>query len=182
MKTLFSKTKTIQLTLFIIFLASPIAQAKDWTSAIAPDFKLQDQNNKWQQLSAYKGKWVVLYFYPKDDTPGCTTEAKNFRDSQAAFKKLKVSVLGVSIDSIESHKTFAEVYKLNFPILSDEATKVSEKYKVLGGLWPVTYAKRQTFVIDPDGVIVRHYAEVNAAEHSKQLLTDIPQFQKIYSE
>jgi len=173
--------KMTLITLFSMVLFNTAIQAKNWTSAIAPDFKLQDQNQKWQQLKDYKGQWVVLYFYPRDDTPGCTTEAKNFRDAQSSFEKLKVSVLGVSIDSIESHKDFAEVHKLNFPILSDESTKVSEKYDVLGGLWPVTYAKRQTFIIDPDGIIVKHYADVKAEKHAKELLIDIPSLQKIYN-
>jgi len=180
-KNLSKQTSVTSLLLLMLFFSSALA-AKNWTSAIAPDFKLQDQNEKWHQLSEFKGHWVVLYFYPKDDTPGCTTEAKNFRDAQTAFDKLKITVLGVSIDSIESHKTFAEVYQLNFPILSDKTTQVSKKYQVLGGLWPVTYAKRQTFIIDPDGIIVKHYQKVNAAKHSQQLLTDIPELQKIYSE
>jgi peroxiredoxin Q/BCP len=173
---------TMGLSIFCLVIFSASLQAKDWTSAIAPDFKLQDQNKKWQQLKDYKGKWVVLYFYPRDDTPGCTTEAKNFRDTQKDFNQLKVSVLGVSIDSIESHKDFAEAHKLNFPLLSDESTKVSEKYQVLGGLWPVTYAKRQTFIIDPDGIIVKHYAEVNADKHAAELLFEIPKYQQAYAE
>ena len=176
------RLKISVLVVFSMFFLSTSILAKNWTSAIAPDFKMQDQNQKWQQLTDYKGQWVVLYFYPRDDTPGCTTEAKNFRDAQAAFVKMKVSVLGVSVDSIESHKDFAEVHNLNFPILSDESTKVSKEYDVLGGLWPVTYAKRQTFVIDPDGIIVKHYADVKAEKHSNELLADIPNLQKIYQD
>ncbi len=180
-KTLVKDTISLFTILTLIFMSS-LLQAKNWTSAIAPDFRLQDQNEKWQQLKDYKGKWLVLYFYPKDDTPGCTKEAQNFRDAQQDFNKLKVSVLGVSIDSIESHKSFAEVHKLSFPILSDKSTKVSKKYDLLGGLWPVTYAKRQTFIIDPDGIIVKHYDEVNAKQHATQLLADIPGFQKLYAQ
>lgn len=174
---------TVLFSLFIcLTFASINSEAKNWTAAIAPDFKLQDQHSQWQQLKDFKGKWVVVYFYPKDDTPGCTVEAQNFRDTQKDFVKLGVSVLGISIDSIESHKLFSEAHELTFPILSDESKKVSKQYDVLGGFGPISYAKRQTFVIDPDGIIVKHYQDVTAAEHSQQLLEKIPELQKSYSE
>ncbi len=167
-------------TLMIALCFAP-AQARNWVSATAPDFKLEDQNHKFHQLKNYKGQWVVVYFYPKDDTPGCTKEAKNFRDSQQQFNKMKIQVLGISIDSIKSHKTFAEVYKLNFPILSDSDKKVSKLYDVLVDIGPIEYAKRQTFIIDPDGVIVKHYESVNADKHAAQLLKDLPELMKNYS-
>src|SRR5258708_5307841 len=96
------------------------------------DFNLPDQDGKYHKLSDYKGKWVVLYFYPKDDTPGCTKEACNFRDLFHELQKLGVQILGISKDSTASHKKFAEKYKLNFPILSDETKEIIKKYKAWG--------------------------------------------------
>ncbi len=169
------------ITTLLILTASAVF-AKNWTSAIAPDFKLQDQNNQWHTLKEYRGNWAVVYFYPKDDTPGCTAEAKNFRDTQKEFKNLKIQVLGISLDSIASHKTFAEANNLNFPILADANKKVSKAYDVLVDFGPIEYAKRQTFIIDPDGVIVKHYATVKADAHASQILKDLPQLMKNYAQ
>jgi len=179
-KTLNKKLITSLLLITIGLSFTPV-MAKNWTGALAPNFKLQDQNNKWHQLSDYKGQWLVLYFYPKDETPGCTTEAKNFRDAQKQMTNLKVNVVGVSIDSIASHKSFASVHKLNFSLLSDESMEVSKTYDVLQSIGPLHYAKRQTFIIDPDGEIVKHYEKVNASKHAEQLVHDLPLLKKNYS-
>ena len=141
------------------------------------DFKLPDQNGKYHKLSDYKGKWVVLYFYPKDNTPGCTKEACNFRDSFRELQKLDVQILGVSKDSIASHKKFAEKYNLNFPILSDENHEVIKKYKAWGvkkfmgrefeGIF------RKTYLINPKGEIKKIYEKVNPLTHASEIIKDL---------
>lgn len=143
----------------------------------AKDFKLSDQNGESQTLSDYKGKWVVLYFYPKDDTPGCTREACNFRDSFHSLINLGVQILGVSKDSIASHKKFSEKYRLNFPILSDESTDVIKTYnawgkkKFLGREFEGTL--RTTYLINPKGEIKKIYEKVNPLVHASEIIKDI---------
>ncbi|HET8760911.1 MAG TPA: redoxin domain-containing protein, partial [Nitrospiria bacterium] len=120
---------------------------------MAPDFTLNDQNGMPVTLSDFWGRQtVVLYFYPKDNTPGCTKEACSFRDDAARFQALNARVLGVSVDGLESHRGFAEKYKLTFPILSDEDHRVSRAYGVLTEFAGFAFAKRTTFVIGSDGV------------------------------
>lgn len=129
------------------------------------------------KLSDYLGKYVLIYFYPKDDTTGCTKEACAIRDDFYNFEKLKCEVLGISIDSVKSHKKFAEKYKLPFTLLSDEGKKVVEKY----GVWQEKsmYGRkymgtvRSSFLIDPKGKIVKIYEKVNSAIHAEEVLRDI---------
>ncbi len=147
------------------------AAADAMVGKTAPTFKLQDQAGAWHKLQQYQGKWVVLYFYPKDDTPGCTTEACEFRDNIFAFKQADAVVLGVSVDDIESHRKFAEKHGLPFPLLADSAKKISKQYGVL--LPVVGIAGRQTFIIDPKGRIVKHYGKVVAQGHSEAVLADL---------
>lgn len=143
----------------------------------APLFTLLDQDGVAHTITQYKGKWVVLYFYPKDDTPGCTKEACNFRDSALDFKKLGVVILGVSKDSVASHKKFAEKYHLNFPLLSDESTDVIKAYHAWGEkkFMGRTFegVKRTTTLIDPVGNIKKVYENVNPLIHSNQVLSDM---------
>ncbi|MCJ7558048.1 MAG: peroxiredoxin [Gammaproteobacteria bacterium] len=139
----------------------------------APSFRLQDQNGAWHTLEDYKGKWVVLYFYPKDDTPGCTTEACNFRDDIFAFRKLGVAILGVSTDDVESHQQFAEKHSLPFSLLSDPKGETTEQYGSLRNLGVLKYAQRHSFLINPDGVIAKYYEEVDPDTHSAQIMTDL---------
>lgn len=137
----------------------------------APDFTLKDQNGRPVTLSEFRGnRTVVLYFYPKDDTPGCTKEACSFRDDMARFEALNVRVLGVSVDGIESHRAFAEKYRLNFPLLSDEDHRVSRAYGVFSSLAGFAYAKRTTFVIGPDGAIRQIFTDVDPKQHTVDLL------------
>ena len=145
--------------------------------AAAPDFELRDQNGQLHSIEDYRGQWVVLYFYPKDDTPGCTTEACEFRDDVFAFKNLDCQILGVSLDDESSHREFAEKYSLPFPLLADTTGTASDAYGVKVRRVGMTLAKRQTFLIDPDGNIARHYAEVDPKTHSKQLLADLESIQ-----
>jgi thioredoxin-dependent peroxiredoxin len=137
----------------------------------APAFKLQDQAGKWHSLSDYKGKWVALYFYPKDDTPGCTTQACGFRDNIFAFNKEGAVILGVSLDDVASHKEFAEKHSLPFSLLADTDKAVSRKYGVLG--YAGMAAKRETFLIDPQGKVAKHYAAVDPKGNSVEVLADI---------
>lgn len=144
----------------------------------APGFKLQDQNGEWQSLADYKNQWVVLYFYPKDGTPGCTTEACNFRDTIFKFKDMGVQVLGVSLDDVESHAAFAEKYHLPFPLLADTSKDTARAYGVLSDFGPFEFASRETFVINPNGVIVKHYGDVDPEEHTVALLADLQQLKE----
>ena len=169
--------KTFILSLLVLVFYSFGASTVNATSLVgvaAPEFTLQDQNNQARSLQDFKGKWLVLYFYPKDNTPGCTTEAKNFKRDYEKFKALNAEIVGVSLDDVESHKEFVEVTGINFPILADTEEKAAKAYNVLGGMGPLRYTKRQTFVIDPEGYVSKHYESVNAEQHSEQLLKDLP--------
>ena len=139
----------------------------------APDFRLQDQNGTWHTLDEYKGKWVALYFYPKADTPGCTKEACEFRDNIFAFEEIGATILGVSIDAIKDQKKFAEKYSLPFPLLADVDGKTAEAYGVMNNLGVMKLAKRQSFLIGPDGKIAKHYDKVDPTTHSKEVLADL---------
>ena len=144
----------------------------------APNFSLQDQNNITHTLSDYEGQWIVLYFYPKDDTPGCTTQACDFRDAVKRIIASKAVVFGLSLDSVTSHKLFAEKYNLPFSLLADETGKVSELYDSLRKL--LGYAKRNTFIVDPKGNIAKIYLSVDPKTHSEMVLSDLSNLQKEY--
>ncbi len=141
------------------------------------DFALPDQGGKMHRLSDYRGKWVILYFYPKDDTPGCTKEACSFRDSIEKFKERGVVILGVSKDSVASHKKFADKYHLNFILLSDEDKKVIKAYKAWGSksFMGRTFegTLRNTYLIDPKSKVKKIYEKVNPLIHSDQILKDL---------
>ncbi len=144
---------------------------------IAPDFTLSDQNGQPQTLSKMKGKWLVLYFYPKDETPGCVTEACSFRDNIVAIKAKNTAVWGVSVDNNESHKDFAKNHQLPFTLLADPGGKVAEKYGSLRNLIVFKIAKRHSFIINPQGKIVKIYRNVNPKQHVAQILTDLQKLQ-----
>jgi peroxiredoxin Q/BCP len=140
----------------------------------APDFELLDDTGQSRRLSEFRGKSVVLYFYPEDDTPGCTKEACAFRDDYSAYEKAGVVILGVSPDSPESHAKFKAKYQLPFPLLADPGHKICEAYGVWG---PKQFmgkeyegVLRTTFLIDPQGNIVRVFEQVRPSEHSAELL------------
>jgi peroxiredoxin Q/BCP len=139
----------------------------------APAFKLQDQDGKWHSLSDYKGKWVALYFYPKDDTPGCTTQACGFRDNVFAFDKAGAVIVGVSVDDVASHKEFAKKHGLPFTLLADADKAVAKQYGVLKSVGVAEFARRDTFIIDPEGRIAKHYESVKPEGHSQVVLKDI---------
>ena len=139
----------------------------------APGFKLQDQNGQWHDLAEYRGSWLAVYFYPKDQTPGCTTEACNFRDNIYAFKAIGAEVVGISVDDVESHKKFSDKYKLPFVILADEDHSTATAYGVLRDYKLMKIASRQSFLINPEGVIIKHYEEVDPDTHTQQVLNDL---------
>ena len=145
--------------------------------SLAPDFVLPDQNGKVHQLIAYKGKWLLLYFYPKDNTPGCTVEACTLRDNWADFTKLNAVVLGISADSVASHQKFSLKHSLPFPILADETKSMLQAYGVLAekSMFGKTFLgiKRSSFLINPDGKIAKIYKNVKPAGHAFQVLADI---------
>ena len=160
-------------------LPSPANAAPLALGSPAPDFKLQAQDGKWHELKDYRGKWVVLYFYPKDQTPGCTAQACAFRDNVAGFREAGVTILGVSVDTIDSHRKFADKHSLPFNLLADPSKETVRKYGVLksyiGGM---ELAKRDSFVIDPQGRIAKRYVDVDPKGHSQQVLTDLKELQK----
>ncbi len=145
----------------------------EWVGKVAPDFRLQDQNKKWHTLKEYQGKWLVLYFYPLDDSPGCTEEARQFKDLYPTYQKRNITVLGVSLNDVDSHKSFADKLGLPFPLLADSKHDLARAFKVLRGFGMLSMARRETFLIDPQGVIVYHYASVNTQSHAAQVLKDI---------
>jgi len=138
------------------------------TNTKAPDFTLLDQFGKTHSLKDYLGRWVLLYFYPKDDTPGCTKEACSFRDNLPHFDKLDLQILGVSADTVESHAKFANKYALNFTILADESKKVIGDYQADG-----IFTKRVSYLIDPKGMIFKVYPKVDPAIHADEVKKDL---------
>lgn len=159
-------------------LVASLGFASEWVGKDAPDFHLQDQNGQWHDLKDFKGHWLAIYFYPKDGTPGCTEEASKFRDSYGEFQKLGVVVLGVSLDDVDSHKAFSDKLGLPFPILADSDHDLAAKMGVLRGFGPVSYARRETFLVDPAGTIVYHYPDVNTGSHAQQVLDDVKRLSK----
>jgi peroxiredoxin Q/BCP len=143
----------------------------------APDFTLYDQHNMPHTLSQYRGKWVVLYFYPKDNTHGCTTQACSFRDNMNRIIHKKAVLLGVSVDNKKSHIKFSEKYNIPFSLLSDTSKQVTKKYGALLNLLVIKVAKRQSFIINPNGDIAKIYKKVNPEKHVKQILADLNSLQ-----
>ena len=139
----------------------------------APGFNLQDQNGEWHNLNDYRGEWLAVYFYPRDDTPGCTTEACSFRDNIHAFEAIGAKVVGVSVDDVESHKEFSEKYKLPFTILADKGGEVSNAYGVLRDYKLMKIASRQSFIVNPDGNVAKHYEKVDPDTHTNEVLADL---------
>jgi peroxiredoxin Q/BCP len=144
---------------------------------VAPGFSLPDQNGVVRTLKEFSGKWLLIYFYPKDNTPGCTTEACEIRDTWGEFKKTGAEVVGISIDSVESHKKFGEKHLLPFTLLSDAEKKTVADYKVWGlkSFMGKNFfgTRRTSFLIDPQGKIAKIYENVRPAEHANEVLRDI---------
>ena len=166
------------LAVFIVgsrFLSAKPAPA---IGSIAPDFSLKSQDGNQVSLKDYRGKWVVLYFYPKDFTPGCTIEAHNFQRDQAEYARRNTVILGASLDSPESHKNFCAKEGLNFKLLADTSREVSKQYGSLMNFGVAQIAARNTFLIDPAGKIARAFTSVSPNRHSEQVLAAIDEMQR----
>ena len=135
----------------------------------APDFALRDQNGQTHRLSDYGGRWLVLYFYPRDDTPGCTREACRFRDDIGVLGNLDAAVVGVSVDDTQSHADFSRKYQLPFPLLSDPDGRTAAAYDSLLNLGLIRLARRHTFIIAPDGRIAARFDKVDPAHHAEEV-------------
>ena len=167
---------TTILTLSTLMFSSLQANTLELGQA-APEFELKDQDGETHSLEKYRGQWVVMYFYPKDDTPGCTKEACAFRDDYKTISAQNTQVLGISVDSTESHAEFAEKYNLPFPLLADIDGLVAKNYQSLLSLGFIKLAKRHTFIVDPDGIIKMIYRKVEPNSHSDQILSDLIKLQ-----
>jgi peroxiredoxin Q/BCP len=144
----------------------------------APDFTLPSQEGSSVSLKDYRGKWVVLYFYPKDQTPGCTREAHNFQVDSTKYVQRDAVVLGVSADNVDSHKRFCAKEGLNFKLLADTDHKVTEAYGSLTNMGVVKFAARHTFIIDPTGKIAQVYRSVDPVKHSSEVLAELDQLRE----
>jgi peroxiredoxin Q/BCP len=162
------------LLLTLLFgLIAPAFAAGPQVGETAPTFRLQDQNGHWREPADFHGHWLVMYFYPKDFTPGCTTEVCTFRDDIAKLRQAGAEVIGVSLDDVESHAAFAAKYHVPFPLLSDADHQVSASYGVLTSMAGMKYAKRTTFLIDPQGRVAKVYRDVDPEKNSAQVLADL---------
>lgn len=175
----------IRLLIALVAMAVGIMVAKSLRAAptpvvgsIAPDFSLPSQDGSTVSLKDLRGKWVVLYFYPKDFTSGCTMEAHNFQRDGEQYAQRDAVVLGISVDSADSHKKFCAKEGLNFKLLSDTHKRVSNDYGSLMNLGVVKIAARHTFIIDPAGKIVRVYTSVNPEKHSREVLVALGELKK----
>ena len=181
MKTL---TTIAVLLLAVLSVAADAPQTASTVPAVgtaAPTFTLKNQEGAKVSLKHYRGKWVVLYFYPKDFTSGCTLEAHNFQRDLTKYTADNAVILGVSVDNAESHKGFCAKEGLNFKLLADTDHSVSTKYGSVMDYNGSTYAARNTFLIDPTGVIRKVYVKVKPAEHSEQVLADLGELTKTKS-
>jgi peroxiredoxin Q/BCP len=166
------------IVLLVPRLISGARAAAPAAGSAAPDFTLASQEGAAVSLKDYRGSWVVLYFYPKDQTPGCTREAHNFQVDQANYAARRAVVLGVSVDSVDSHKKFCAKEGLNFKLLADRDGKVSGAYGSLTNLGVVKFAARHTFLIDPFGKVARVYTSVDPVRHSEEVLAALDQMQR----
>lgn len=144
----------------------------------APAFSLPDQDGVNRSLGDFRNQWLVLYFYPRDDTPGCTRQACAFRDDWARLAAMGVSVVGVSVDDAASHLAFAKKYKLPFPLLADKSGEVAGRYGSIRDLVLVKFARRNTFLIDPQGRIAKAYLSASASRNSQEVMEDLLQIKK----
>lgn len=170
----------ILLVVIVVVLLVPRLLSHSVTPSVgsdAPQFTLPSQEGAPVSLSDFRGKWVVLYFYPKDQTPGCSREARNFQADQSKYAEHNTVVLGVSVDSVDSHKKFCAKEGLNFKLLADTAHTVTKAYGSLTNLGVAKFASRHTFLIDPDGKIAKVYTSVDPAHHSAELLDQLQQLQ-----
>jgi thioredoxin-dependent peroxiredoxin len=143
----------------------------------APEFSLPDQHGTVRSLAGLRGRWVVLYFYPKDNTPGCTKQACAFRDETPRLLELDATVIGMSVDSVAAHRRFAARQRLPFALLADRRGAVARRYGSLAQIGPFRFARRNTFVIDPQGRIARVYVGADAARNALQVIGELARLQ-----
>jgi peroxiredoxin Q/BCP len=176
----FSRNITILGLLSLALVAAAVAWAGTMPAigSMAPDFTLSSQEGKQVNLHDFKGKWVVLYFYPKDMTPGCTIEAHNFQRDQAQYDKMHAAVVGVSADTVDSHVEFCTKENLTFKLLADPKHSVIDQYGSLQEMRGMTVAARNTFLVDPKGMIRKVYTKVDPNPHSAEVLKDLAELQK----
>jgi len=174
------KIQYIVLALFLAVIPCLSARAADMpqSGTPAPAFTLPNQEGKDVSLKQFLGKWVVLYFYPKDFTSGCSLEAHNFQGDLKKYSDKNAMIVGVSVDTVDSHKGFCTKESLNFTLLSDAQHTVSDTYGAVMSFLGHTMAARNTFLIDPKGVIRKVYTKVNPASHSEEVLADLGLLQK----
>ncbi len=141
----------------------------------APGFSLPDQNDKLRTNADFRGKWLVLYFYPRDDTPGCTEQACRFRDDLQRLTALGAEIVGVSVDDQESHQAFARKHGLPFPLLADSRGELARRYGSLHDLGVIRIARRNTFLIDPQGQVAKVYLSANTSRNSQEVIDDLKQ-------
>ena len=166
------------LALVFIFKKTAFGSEDKLLGKAAPDFKLKNSYGELVSLEQFKGEWLLVFFYPKDDTPGCTKEACSLRDNFTEIKKLNANVVGISIDSSDSHKEFKEKYNLPFMLLSDSDGEAAKKYGALNNFFIFKLAKRQSFIIDPIGVVRRVYRDVSPANHAQEIKNDLEAFER----
>jgi len=168
----------VAIVLLVPRLLSRGSASMPTVGSAAPSFTLPSQEGSPVTLHDYRGQWVVLYFYPKDQTPGCTREAHNFQVDQPKYSARHAVVLGVSVDSVDSHKKFCAKEGLNFKLLADTGGKVTGDYGSLKNLGVVKFAARHTFLIDPQGKIAKVYPGVDPNRHSEEVLAELDRLQK----
>jgi peroxiredoxin Q/BCP len=168
---------TLMMAFAATAFAAGAAAAPPAVGSLAPAFSLPDQDGKTHQLADYRGKWVVLYFYPKDGTPGCTTQACTFRDDIFAFRRAGAVILGVSVDDTTSHAEFAKTHRLPFTLLADRTQGTAKAYDVLRDYLVFKYASRQTFLINPQGRVAVHYPDADPDTGAKLVLADLQRLQ-----
>src|SRR5205823_6975356 len=159
-------------------MAATESQTQPEVGKPAPDFSLSTGDGSQVSLKGYRGKWVVLYFYPKDFTSGCTVEAHNFQHDQEQYERRNAVILGVSVDNAESHKKFCAKEGLNFKLLADTSHAVSKEYGSLMNFGVAQISARHTFLIDPQGKIARSYMSVSPSRHSAEMLAAIDELEK----
>src|SRR5688572_25226766 len=159
--------------LYFTLLNARIARHLPARGDAAPEFALPDQNGRVRTLHDFRGKWLVLYFYPRDDTPGCTEQAMRFRNTMREFETLGAAVCGVSVDDSESHAAFARKYNLPFALLADRNGEVAARYGSLRNFGVVKFARRNTFLVDPEGRVAKVYVGVNAGRNAEEVGKDL---------
>lgn len=165
------KLIALRLISLLLMCSTLNVMAESRLGQVFPSFKLQNQAGDWIDNSKYQNSWVIYYFYPKDNTPGCSIEADNFAKNYQKFTEQGISIVGVSLDDVESHAEFAKDYSLPFDLLADVDRKLSNSLDMVNSFpWPHT--RRETFIVNKDGIIVKHYDDVSPKEHVNQILKD----------